>query len=98
MVYEYGLFQFRGRYNPQCSCVSVPGAWRRNESLGWRLIDDRCRPVGSPGLVWVLLSGRVRSLFTCFGNSLMVLVGSGSMNGTSSERLWAKNYLKRCGL
>ena len=78
--------------------MSVPGAWRRNESLGWRLIDDRCRPVGSSGLVWVLLSVRVQSLFMCFGNSSMVLVGLGSMNDTLSECLWAKNYLKRCGL
>ena len=33
-----------------------------------------------------------------YHNSLMVLVGSGLMNGTSSESFWAKNYLKRCGL
>ena len=63
----------------------------------WRLIDDRCGPVGSSGLVWVLLSGRVQSLFTCFGNSLMVLVGLGLMNVTSSESFWAKKCLKRCG-
>ena len=85
MVYERGSCQFRWRYNAQCSCVSVPGAWHRNESLWWRLIDDRCGPMGTSGLVWVLLSGQVRSLFTCFGNSSMVLVGSGLMNGTSSE-------------
>ena len=88
MVYEHNLCQFRWRY-AQSSCVSVPGAWRRNESLWWRLIDDRHRPIGSSGLVWVLLSGRVRSLFTCFMNSSMVLIGLGSMNGTSSEHFWA---------
>ena len=50
------------------------------------------------GFVWfgvvVLLSGRVRSLFTCFRNSSMVLVGSGSMNGTSSERFLDKELSK----
>ena len=54
------------------------------------------------GFVWFDVVGCiVRSssiVVHVFGNSSMVLVNSGSMNGTSSERFWAKNYLKRCGL